>query len=251
MIIMTVIVLTRLIPCTMGANASQLEKDIGSDLFPANEHYFGLVSIFRVFRVPCVTPTFILTCIGPSYVFSGEFREHMLLKLCSSSTLLLQAFQRKGSIKHFFLWRLYKHGVSFGGEGGGQYLLKSQRIKAHSMTTLRVSCVLRIRMETCIKVFQYNVNPGAWVQGQEQTDKGNPAHLLGGPLLFHCHTEEKGLFKMVLRPAGKCWFWTLGGYNRSQEVHCPPEEGEGRVWQLHAAGGSQCHLLQHQHHQHQ
>ena len=36
--------LSRLIPCTMGANASQLEKDIGSDLFPANEHYFGLVS---------------------------------------------------------------------------------------------------------------------------------------------------------------------------------------------------------------
>jgi len=34
----------RLIPCTMGANASQLEKDIGSDLFPANEHYFGLVN---------------------------------------------------------------------------------------------------------------------------------------------------------------------------------------------------------------
>merc|ERR1712088_1144747 len=32
----------RLIPCTMGANASQLEKDIGSDLFPANEHFFGL-----------------------------------------------------------------------------------------------------------------------------------------------------------------------------------------------------------------
>merc|ERR1712020_733650 len=34
----------RLIPCTMGANASQLEKDIGSDLFPANEHFFGLVN---------------------------------------------------------------------------------------------------------------------------------------------------------------------------------------------------------------
>jgi len=34
----------RLIPCTMGANASQLEKDIGSDLFPPNEHYFGLVN---------------------------------------------------------------------------------------------------------------------------------------------------------------------------------------------------------------
>ncbi|XP_071744660.1 ubiquitin carboxyl-terminal hydrolase 46 isoform X2 [Lepeophtheirus salmonis] len=34
----------RLIPCAMGASASQLEKDIGSDLFPANEHYFGLVN---------------------------------------------------------------------------------------------------------------------------------------------------------------------------------------------------------------
>lgn len=34
----------RLIPCTMGANASQLEKDIGSDLFPQNEHFFGLVN---------------------------------------------------------------------------------------------------------------------------------------------------------------------------------------------------------------
>jgi ubiquitin carboxyl-terminal hydrolase 12/46 len=34
----------RLIPCTMGANASQLEKDIGSDHFPANEHFFGLVN---------------------------------------------------------------------------------------------------------------------------------------------------------------------------------------------------------------
>ncbi|XP_034662328.1 ubiquitin carboxyl-terminal hydrolase 12 [Drosophila subobscura] len=28
----------------MGANVSQLEREIGSDLFPANEHYFGLVN---------------------------------------------------------------------------------------------------------------------------------------------------------------------------------------------------------------
>ncbi|XP_014677527.1 PREDICTED: ubiquitin carboxyl-terminal hydrolase 46-like [Priapulus caudatus] len=28
----------------MGANGSQLEKEIGSDQFPANEHYFGLVN---------------------------------------------------------------------------------------------------------------------------------------------------------------------------------------------------------------
>ena len=31
-----------------GANASQLEKDIGSDLFPANEHFFGLVNVSHV-----------------------------------------------------------------------------------------------------------------------------------------------------------------------------------------------------------
>jgi len=34
----------RLIPCAMGSTASQLEKDIGSDQFPQNEHYFGLVN---------------------------------------------------------------------------------------------------------------------------------------------------------------------------------------------------------------
>merc|ERR1711972_256735 len=34
----------RLIPCTMGANASHLEKEIGPEKFPANEHYFGLVN---------------------------------------------------------------------------------------------------------------------------------------------------------------------------------------------------------------
>ena len=28
-----------------GANASQLEKEIGSDQFPVNEHYFGLVNV--------------------------------------------------------------------------------------------------------------------------------------------------------------------------------------------------------------
>lgn len=31
----------------MGANVSQLERDIGSDKFPANEHYFGLVNVRR------------------------------------------------------------------------------------------------------------------------------------------------------------------------------------------------------------
>ncbi|XP_030418346.1 ubiquitin carboxyl-terminal hydrolase 12 isoform X3 [Gopherus evgoodei] len=30
--------------CTMGANASTLEKEIGPEQFPVNEHYFGLVN---------------------------------------------------------------------------------------------------------------------------------------------------------------------------------------------------------------
>lgn len=29
----------------MGANISQLERDIGQDQFPPNEHYFGLVNV--------------------------------------------------------------------------------------------------------------------------------------------------------------------------------------------------------------
>ena len=33
-----------------GANASQLEKEIGSDQFPANEHYFGLVNVSEISR---------------------------------------------------------------------------------------------------------------------------------------------------------------------------------------------------------
>ncbi len=28
-----------------GGNASQLEKDIGHEQFPANEHFFGLVNV--------------------------------------------------------------------------------------------------------------------------------------------------------------------------------------------------------------
>ena len=32
-------------------------------------------------------------------MFAGEFWEHMLLKLCAASTLLLQAVQGKGAVK--------------------------------------------------------------------------------------------------------------------------------------------------------
>ena len=44
-----------------GGNASQLEKDIGSDQFPANEHFFGLVNVstssstFKTRPVPVCT----------------------------------------------------------------------------------------------------------------------------------------------------------------------------------------------------
>ena len=31
--------------CSQGANASQLEKEIGPHEFPQNEHYFGLVNV--------------------------------------------------------------------------------------------------------------------------------------------------------------------------------------------------------------
>lgn len=31
--------------CLQGANASALEKEIGSEQFPVNEHYFGLVNV--------------------------------------------------------------------------------------------------------------------------------------------------------------------------------------------------------------
>lgn len=30
-----------------GANISQLERDIGSDQFPPNEHYFGLTNVSK------------------------------------------------------------------------------------------------------------------------------------------------------------------------------------------------------------
>lgn len=38
-----------------GANISQLERDIGADQFPPNEHYFGLVNVSFLFTFPQVT----------------------------------------------------------------------------------------------------------------------------------------------------------------------------------------------------
>ena len=47
-----------------GANASQLEKDIGSDLFPANEHFFGLVNVSNFFEITDFSYCFSLKFIG-------------------------------------------------------------------------------------------------------------------------------------------------------------------------------------------
>ena len=47
-----------------GANASQLEKDIGTDLFPANEHFFGLVnvSIYSLLPGVDILPKYMKLC---------------------------------------------------------------------------------------------------------------------------------------------------------------------------------------------
>ena len=78
-----------------GANASQLEKDIGSDMFPANEHYFGLVNvssfvmsmlyhqIYEIFQYLHFSRLDIMIF---DYV---SVREHMLLKFCATSIIFL------------------------------------------------------------------------------------------------------------------------------------------------------------------
>ena len=76
-----------------GANASQLEKDIGSDMFPANEHYFGLVNVssfvITIFyhQIYEIFPPFLQKDI---ITFDyASVREHMLLKFCATSIIFL------------------------------------------------------------------------------------------------------------------------------------------------------------------
>ena len=52
---------------------------------------------------------------------------------------------------------------------------------------------------------------GAGVQGQEQKDQGDPAHLPGRPILLDSHTKAQG------------------GHHRAQKVHCQTQKGKGRV----------------------
>ncbi|KAL7647454.1 UNVERIFIED_CONTAM: hypothetical protein RMT77_001050 [Armadillidium vulgare] len=53
----------------MGANASQLEKEIGADQFPANEHYFGLVNFGN---------TCYINSVLQALYFCKPFREKIL-----------------------------------------------------------------------------------------------------------------------------------------------------------------------------
>ena len=73
----------------MGANASQLEKDIGSDLFPANEHYFGLV---------CITIYLVIKLSFYYYLFSLSMGSdlaiiHQFIIVLSPSTLSKDKFE--------------------------------------------------------------------------------------------------------------------------------------------------------------
>lgn len=78
-----------------GANASALEKEIGSEQFPVNEHYFGLVNVrtrtfnlvfasprSRLTHVSFFTPQFGNTCYCNSVLqalyFCRPFREKIL-----------------------------------------------------------------------------------------------------------------------------------------------------------------------------
>ncbi|XP_048369856.1 ubiquitin carboxyl-terminal hydrolase 12-like isoform X3 [Sphaerodactylus townsendi] len=49
--------------CTMGANASALEKEIGPEQFPVNEHYFGLVNVLA-YKVQPRKKESLLTCLS-------------------------------------------------------------------------------------------------------------------------------------------------------------------------------------------
>ena len=75
-----------------GANASQLEKDIGSDLFPANEHYFGLVNVSFVLNVENVVKIgfrIVFYCL----LFSLLFDVDVVLQFCSCRQSLFRQFQ--------------------------------------------------------------------------------------------------------------------------------------------------------------
>lgn len=70
----------------MGANISQLERDIGQDQFPP-ERYFGLVNVSS--RGNKLKSIFI--CISVTHLTFSLVWKHLLLELSAAGVVLLQA----------------------------------------------------------------------------------------------------------------------------------------------------------------
>lgn len=80
-----------------GANASALEKEIGSEQFPVNEHYFGLVnvsilcSVLSVYLVPSASHMLTLPVIKWDFLVW----EHLLLQLGTAGSVFLPTIPRE------------------------------------------------------------------------------------------------------------------------------------------------------------
>ena len=68
-----------------GANISQLERDIGSDQFPPNEHYFGLVNVSLT---PCMMQLFQVKLL--CYLLNSSYKYTFLQfgNTCYSNSVL-------------------------------------------------------------------------------------------------------------------------------------------------------------------
>ena len=163
----------------------------------------------------------------------------MLLKLCATGTLLLQAFQGKGAVKRLDISSFMRMGL---------YETDKKEGKSHTFYVIKAK-IFGDLWRKCIA--------GAWVQlwycrclstrqrTSEQRRLCSLALLTSSIPLSH-RRERLDWFDNMFISSVVCmllslwfWFWTQtyeGGDDCTQEVHCTTEEGEGGVWQLHAAG---------------
>lgn len=76
---------------SQGANASALEKEIGSEQFPVNEHYFGLVNVRKQYMVQILCFVSIPLALYSHWLLPCGIlvREYMLLQLGAAGTVLL------------------------------------------------------------------------------------------------------------------------------------------------------------------
>lgn len=73
-----------------GGNVSQLERDIGSDQFPPNEHYFGLVNV-------CIYCYFIIDNVSVYNYYYATVWQHVLQQLGTPSVIFLPSIQRESA----------------------------------------------------------------------------------------------------------------------------------------------------------